>query len=169
MGFNPALSKRLIAKTAILPWILSRISAKDHDDNRSYASEILSIILQDNRDTRLEFAKKDGVEITLKVLSQYRKRDPVDAEEGEFMENVFDALCSALAEPEVKKAFLDSEGVDLMVLLMKCVLRHFMFNAPHISLERKCRQDQGPSKCSITHCLDRPEPPVVKPLWKPWV
>lgn len=35
------------------------------------------------------------------------------------MENVFDALCSALAEPENKRLFLDSEGVDLMVLMMK--------------------------------------------------
>jgi len=35
------------------------------------------------------------------------------------MENVFDALCSALAEPENKQLFLDSEGVDLMVLMMK--------------------------------------------------
>ena len=35
------------------------------------------------------------------------------------MENVFDALCSALAEPENKKLFLDSEGVDLMVLMTK--------------------------------------------------
>lgn len=38
------------------------------------------------------------------------------------MENVFDSLCSALAEPEIKKLFLDSEGVDLMVLMMKCAI-----------------------------------------------
>lgn len=35
------------------------------------------------------------------------------------MENVFDALCSALGEGEIKDLFLKSEGVDLMVLLMK--------------------------------------------------
>lgn len=35
------------------------------------------------------------------------------------MENVFDTLCSALGEPENKKLFLDSEGVDLMVLMLK--------------------------------------------------
>lgn len=50
---------------------------------------------------------------------QYRKRDPVDADETEFMENIFDALCSALGEAEIKQLFLKSEGVDLMVLLMK--------------------------------------------------
>lgn len=39
------------------------------------------------------------------------------------MENVFDTLCSALGEPEIKKMFLDSEGVDLMVLMLKYVLK----------------------------------------------
>ena len=35
------------------------------------------------------------------------------------MENVFDALCSALNEPQIKTLFLSSEGPDLMVLMMK--------------------------------------------------
>lgn len=35
------------------------------------------------------------------------------------MENVFDVLCSALQEPENKKFFLDAEGIDLMVLMLK--------------------------------------------------
>lgn len=35
------------------------------------------------------------------------------------MENLFDALCSALAEQEAKKAFDEAEGVQLMVLIMK--------------------------------------------------
>ena len=38
------------------------------------------------------------------------------------MENIFDALCSSLNEPEIKKLFLDAEGVDLMVLIMKYAL-----------------------------------------------
>lgn len=35
------------------------------------------------------------------------------------MENLFDSLCSALSEPEIKSLFLASEGVDLMLLMMK--------------------------------------------------
>jgi hypothetical protein len=42
------------------------------------------------------------------------------------MENVFDSLCSALAESEIKDLFLKSEGVDLMVLMMKYILRLFL-------------------------------------------
>ena len=55
------------------------------------------------------------------VYQQFRRRDPVDADETEFMENVFDALCSASSEAPIKKLFLESEGPDLMVLMMKFV------------------------------------------------
>ncbi|OCH94113.1 DUF1716-domain-containing protein [Obba rivulosa] len=119
LGFNADLAAHLAHKTNIMAWLLTRIQSKKHDENRGYAAELLSILLQNNRSNRLELGKKDGVETILKVLSQFRRRDPVDADETEFMENVFDALCSALGEPEIKKLFLDSEGVDLMVLIMK--------------------------------------------------
>ncbi|RPD67172.1 DUF1716-domain-containing protein [Lentinus tigrinus ALCF2SS1-7] len=119
LGFNADLSTELVSKTKILDWLLKRIESPRHDENRGYAAEILSILLQNKRPNRLELGKRDGVETILKVLSRYRKKDPVNADETEFMENVFDVLCSALAEPEVKKQFLDSEGVDLMILMMK--------------------------------------------------
>jgi beta-catenin-like protein 1 len=41
------------------------------------------------------------------------------------MENVFDALCSALNEPQIKNLFQASEGFDLMVLMMKYSLDTF--------------------------------------------
>ncbi|KAG2042794.1 Catenin-beta-like protein [Suillus americanus] len=119
LGFNPDLSLILVSKTKMMNWLLSRVQSKTHDENRGYSAELLSILLQNNAINRQDFGKKDGVEITLNVLSQFRRRDPVDADETEFMENLFDALCSALAEPEVKSFFLASEGVDLMLLMMK--------------------------------------------------
>lgn len=117
LGINPQIGQHIVAKTNILPWLLKRIEVPVHDGNRVYAAEILSILM-DNRPNRLAFSKADGVETTLKVLSQYRRRNPSDADEEEFMENIFDSLCAALTEPEVKKMFLDSEGVDLMVLML---------------------------------------------------
>ncbi|KAI0081766.1 DUF1716-domain-containing protein [Panus rudis PR-1116 ss-1] len=119
IGFDDKLATKLVEKTAIMEWILKRVQAKTYDENRGYAAELLSILLQNNRHNRLKFGEKNGVETLLQVLSHYRKRDPADADETEFMENLFDSLCSALAEPEIKKAFLDCEGVDLMVLMMK--------------------------------------------------
>lgn len=61
------------------------------------------------------------LEYILMSSQQYRRRDPVDADETEFMENVFDSLCSALSEESIKAMFLAAEGPDLMVLIMKCV------------------------------------------------
>ncbi|KAG6378934.1 Catenin-beta-like protein [Boletus reticuloceps] len=122
IGFNPDLSVQLVSKTKIMSWLLERIQSKTHDENRSYAAELLSILLQNSVSNREELGKKDGVEVILKVLSQFRYREPIDADETEFMENLFDALCSALAEPEIRSLFLASEGVDLMVLMMKLVI-----------------------------------------------
>lgn len=45
----------------------------------------------------------------------------MDAEETEFMENLFDALCSAMSDTSIKNFFLEAEGCDLMVLMMKSV------------------------------------------------
>ncbi|KAJ4478161.1 Catenin-beta-like protein [Lentinula aciculospora] len=119
VGFNPSLATDLVSKTNILAWLLERIQWKKHDENRGYAAELLSILLQDNQTNRLELGKKDGIETLLKVVSQYRRRDPADADELEFMENAFDSLCSALSEPTNKALFVEAEGPDLMVLLMK--------------------------------------------------
>lgn len=62
------------------------------------------------------------------------------------MENVFDSLCSALAEPEIKQLFLDSEGVDLMVLMMKydmficyCFLRIHSTSRPRQKMQSRSR------------------------------
>ncbi|KAI6047141.1 Catenin-beta-like protein [Pisolithus marmoratus] len=119
LGFNPDLSEKLVSQTKIMNWLLERILQKTHDENRCYAAELLPILLQNSSANREELGKKDGVETVLKALSQFRRRDPVDADEAEFMENLFDALCSALTEPGIKSLFLASEGVDLMLLMMK--------------------------------------------------
>lgn len=52
-----------------MTWLLDRIQSKIHDDNRGYAAELLSILLQSNVENRLELGRKDGVETILKVLS----------------------------------------------------------------------------------------------------
>ncbi|KAH9999864.1 DUF1716-domain-containing protein [Russula vinacea] len=119
VGSQPPLAERLVLKTKLLPWLLTRTQSKTHDENRGYSAELLSILLQGSQLNRLELGKRDGVEMLLNVASQFRRRDPADADEAEFMENVFDSLCSALAESEIKDLFLKSEGVDLMVLMMK--------------------------------------------------
>jgi beta-catenin-like protein 1 len=119
LGFDPKLSRVLTTKTTVYSWLLERVQARKHDENRGYSAEIMSILLQNNAENRLEFSKQDGIEIYLTVLSHFRRRDPVDADETEFMENIFDGLCSALGEAENKALFVKAEGPDLMVIFMK--------------------------------------------------
>jgi beta-catenin-like protein 1 len=69
LAFNPHISKTLIKETKTLSWTLNRIQNPIQDDNRGYAAELLSILLQSDRENRLAYGKNDGVEISLKVLS----------------------------------------------------------------------------------------------------
>jgi len=69
LAFNPDISKTLIKKTKTLSWTLNRIQNPVQDDNRGYAAELLSILLQSDRENRVAYGKNDGVEVSLKVLS----------------------------------------------------------------------------------------------------
>jgi hypothetical protein len=86
------------------------------------------------------------------------------------MENVFDALCSALGEPEIKKLFLDSEGVDLMVLMMRWALPLFLsLPIAHpcvLYLVRSCNLGLVQLKCSIMPWRAHPEPLAARCLWR---
>ncbi|KAJ8655628.1 hypothetical protein O0I10_008717 [Lichtheimia ornata] len=119
LGLDPQLAERIALKTEFLPWLLKRIQTKGYDSNRGYASEILSILLQDSRDIRLKLGELEGIDILLRALSSYRKKDPEDDDETEMVENFFNALCSMLNEPESKQQFLEGEGVELMVIMLK--------------------------------------------------
>jgi beta-catenin-like protein 1 len=69
VGSKPQLAERLVLKTKLSSWLLNRIQSKTHEENRSYAAELLSILLQGSQLNRLELGKKDGVEILLNVTS----------------------------------------------------------------------------------------------------
>jgi beta-catenin-like protein 1 len=65
----PSLATTLVSKTSVMKWLLKRIQSEKHDENRSYAAELLSILLQTSFDNKTALAKHDGVETLLKVLS----------------------------------------------------------------------------------------------------
>ena len=69
LGVNPELAEQIVDKTQFLKWLLHRIEAKTHDDNRGYASELLSILLQSSRKNRLALAEEGGVEVLLLSLA----------------------------------------------------------------------------------------------------
>ncbi|CAB5194121.1 unnamed protein product [Rhizophagus irregularis] len=115
-SFDPAISERIVRDTNLLQWMLNRIRVKVFDSNKQYCSELLAILLQNSRVNRLKLGELGGVDV---LLQSYKRKDPKDADETEMMENYFDALCLVLEEPEIKQKFLEGEGVELMLIMMK--------------------------------------------------
>ena len=64
------------------------------DENKLYASEILSILLQTEPENRRLFGELDAIDNMLQQLAYYKRHDPSQSEELEMMENLFDCLCS---------------------------------------------------------------------------
>lgn len=59
-----------IGKQGLLNWILKRLKAKmPFDINKLYASEILSILLQQSPENRTLFGILDGVDVVLQQLA----------------------------------------------------------------------------------------------------
>ncbi|XP_014360320.2 beta-catenin-like protein 1 [Papilio machaon] len=117
--FRPELCHE-VAKQGFIQWILKRLKLKvPFDGNKLYATEILSILLQNTPENRKLLGELDGIDVLLQQLAFYKRHDPSGAEEQEAMENMFDALCCALMESSNRDRFLRGEGLQLMNLMLR--------------------------------------------------
>ncbi|KEF56607.1 uncharacterized protein A1O9_06796 [Exophiala aquamarina CBS 119918] len=110
----------------LIDWLLARIKRVDVNargkvgQNRQYAAEILAILFQSSRPNRDRFASKEGVDALLELLSVYRKRDPEkESDEEEFAENLFDCLASVVEERLGGQKFLEGEGIELCLIMIR--------------------------------------------------
>jgi len=104
----------------LLPWLIKRVRAPGVVDyNRVYAAEILGIVLQNSAASREAMVRHEGVDKLLRGIAGYRKRDPSDSEESEYVQNMFDCLCSLMLLPEHQLAFGKVQGLELMVRMMQ--------------------------------------------------
>jgi len=116
------LAEKIGQDTKVLDWLLRRIQKKESPvtQNKQYAAEVLAILLQSSPINRRKLCELDGVDLLLQLLAAYRKRDPVKGtEEEEFVENVFDSLTCVVDEPEGKSKFVEAEGVELCLIMIK--------------------------------------------------
>ena len=119
---QPANTDLIGKETTLIKWLLVRIQKpeKPTSQNKQYAAEILSILTQSSRPNRNHVAEANGVEIFLTNLAPYRRDDPErDSYEEEYMENLFNCLCSITEEPLGKSKFLEAEGVELCLLFIR--------------------------------------------------
>lgn len=108
------------AQQGLMQWILKRIKVKaPFDPNKLYCSEILSILIQDTNENRILLGNLDGIDVLLQQLATYKRHDPNSNEEQEYMENLFNCLCSSLMLKENRDKFLKGEGLQLMNLMLR--------------------------------------------------
>ena len=122
LSSRPSASLDIVRNTQLLDWLSLRIRKDETKttQNKQYSAEILTILLQSLPENRKVFLAKDGIDVCLQLLSGYRKRDPAKGtEEEEFVENIFDCLTCCVDDTEGKIKFLDAEGVELCLIMLR--------------------------------------------------
>ncbi|KAK6344802.1 hypothetical protein TWF718_006756 [Orbilia javanica] len=122
LASQQAVSERVVKETKVLGWLLERIKVKESpvSQNKQYAAEILSILVQSSAQNRKRLIEIDGVDVLLQLLSPYRKRDPAKGDdEEELFENMFDALICLADEKEGKEKLVEAEGVELCLIMLR--------------------------------------------------
>ena len=122
LGSQPAIAEK-IGEKRMLTYLCNRIKApeKKCGQNKQYTAEVLQVLLQSSPLLRKRLALElDGVDLFLQILVLYRKRDPEkDSHEEEYAENVFDALTCVVDETDGKTKFVEAEGVELCLIMLK--------------------------------------------------
>lgn len=122
MASRISVAEKIGQDTGVFKWLLERIQKKESpvSQNKQYASEVLAILLQSSAINRRKLCEQNGVDLLLQLLATYRKRDPQKgSEEEEFVENLFNCLTCAVDEPKGKEKFLEAEGVELCLIMIK--------------------------------------------------
>ncbi|KAH8818150.1 Catenin-beta-like protein [Hyaloscypha sp. PMI_1271] len=122
LASQTSLAEKIGQDTSVLNWLLDRIPKKESpvSQNKRYAAEAIAILLQSSPLNRKKLCELDGVDLLLQILAAYRKRDPLKGtEEEEFVENIFDSLTCVVDEPEGKQKFVEAEGVELCLIMIK--------------------------------------------------
>ncbi|KAL2010933.1 hypothetical protein VTN00DRAFT_3651 [Thermoascus crustaceus] len=122
LASQTSIAEKIGQDSGMMSWLLSRVQRKETpvSQNKQYAAEILAILLQSSSKNREKFIEMDGVDVVLRLLSAYRKRDPEkDSDEEEYMENLFDCLTCLVDEDAGKEKFLEGEGVELAQIMLR--------------------------------------------------
>lgn len=110
----PSLAKTWVETTSLLSFLASLLVQPTFDTNKLYASELLSILLQSGKESTIQFVeelpqqlsmstatatssesnKTDGMELLLRIVSSFRKKDPESSDEK--VETIFLACVIAL-------------------------------------------------------------------------
>ncbi|EKX52315.1 hypothetical protein GUITHDRAFT_65479 [Guillardia theta CCMP2712] len=116
---QPHALEAICDKTELVPWLFKRLRVKTFDQNKLYCSEIISILCQQNQENQKKIGSDGGMDNLLQLTSSWKKKDPKDSDESEMIQNLFDSICSCVMVPENLAAFVEGEGIELMVIMLQ--------------------------------------------------
>ena len=119
---DPSFVEYAGKESDLIQWLIRRLLEKPkaaRDDNRQYASEILSIMVQESTANQCICAGNGGIDSILKAISYFRKADPVTQNDKEAQQNMFVTLRALLLVPANCSLFVKSEGIELMLMLIR--------------------------------------------------
>jgi beta-catenin-like protein 1 len=122
LASQQSISEKIAQQTSVMSWLVGRITIRESPvtQNKQYAAEVLAILLQSSAANQKRLVEIDGVDALLQLASAYRKRDPLKGtEEEEFVENIFDCLTCVVREAEGKHKFIEAEGVELCLIMLR--------------------------------------------------
>ncbi|RKF78371.1 Beta-catenin-like protein 1-like protein [Golovinomyces cichoracearum] len=117
-----SLAEKIGKQSNILDWLVERVRKRESplSQNTQYSAELIAILLQSSSLNVKKFCDIDGVNCFLEILANYRHVNPVKGtEEEEYVENLFDALTCVVNSPEGKFKFVEAEGVELCLIMIK--------------------------------------------------
>ena len=74
---------------------------------------------QQNQENQKKIGSDGGMDNLLQLTSSWKKKDPKDSDESEMIQNLFDSICSCVMVPENLAAFVEGEGIELMVIMLQ--------------------------------------------------
>lgn len=128
MSSRANVAELISDKTAIIPWLLSRIQKppKLIDQNTQSAAEVLAILAQSSAVSRRRLIDSDGIDLLMQLLSRYSKRDPIRwSDEEEYAENLFVCLTCCVDDDNQSRPshgdarFRQGEGIELCIIMLR--------------------------------------------------
>ncbi|KAK4168242.1 Catenin-beta-like protein [Cladorrhinum sp. PSN259] len=120
---RPETTETIGSDVDLLKWLLARASKteKPVSQNKQYSAEILAILVSSStKNCTTLTSSLDAIDSLLQLVAPYRKRDPEKSgDEEEYVENLFEALTSLVDESPGKEKFLEAEGVELCLIMLK--------------------------------------------------
>ena len=105
----------------LIKWMVKELTeAIEFNPVKLSITELLSIILINSEESKPLLAELGCIDALLQQVAHYKRVAPVTGDEHEFLEQSIDCLCTGILNCEQNhKCFLDEEGIDLIVLVLR--------------------------------------------------